>query len=65
MGKRTVSLDEEAYDRLSARKREGERFSETVNRLTEAVSSDWRDGFGRLDDESAERIAAVVESNRE
>jgi hypothetical protein len=29
------------------------------------MASDWREGFGRLDDETADRIAAVVAESRE
>ena len=35
MGSKTVGLDDEAYDRLEAQKREGESFSDTVKRITE------------------------------
>ena len=62
MGTKTIGLDDEAYERLEAQKREGESFSDTVKRITDAVASDWREGFGRLDDETADRIAAVAES---
>ena len=65
MGTKTIGLDDEAYERLKAQKREGESFSDTVKRITEAVSSDWREGFGRLDDETADRIAAAVAESRE
>ena len=65
MGTKTIGLDDEAYERLEARKREGESFSDTVKRITDAVASDWREGFGRLDDETADRIAAVVAESRE
>ena len=65
MGTKTIGLDDEAYERLEAQKRKGESFSDTVKRITEAVASDWREGFGRLDDETADRIAAVVAESRE
>ena len=63
MGTKTIGLDDEAYERLEAQKREG--FSDTVKRITEAVASDWREGFGRLDDGTADRIAAAVAESRE
>ena len=59
-----IRLDDEAYERLEAHKREGESFSDTVKRITEAIASDWREGFGRLDDGTADRIAAVVAESR-
>ena len=65
MGTKTIGLDDEAYERLAAQKREGESFSDTVKRITEAVASDWREGFGRLDDGTADRIAAAVAESRE
>ena len=60
MGTKTIGLDDEAYERLEAQKREGESFSDTVKRITEAVASDWQEGFGRLDDGTADRVAAAV-----
>ena len=65
MGTKTIGLDDEAYERLRAQKRDGESFSDTVKRITEAVASDWREGFGRLDDETADGIAAAVAESRE
>ena len=65
VGTKTIGLDDEAYERLKAQKREGESFSDTVKRITEVVASDWREGFGRLDDETADRIAAAVAESRE
>ena len=65
MGTKTIGLDDEAYKRLRAQKREEESFSDTVKRITEAVASNWREGFGRLDDETANQIAAVVAESRE
>lgn len=34
MGTKTISLTEDAYDRLKDHKREGESFTDVVNRLT-------------------------------
>ena len=65
MGTKTIGLDDEAYERLEAQKRDGESFSDTVKRITEAMTSDWREGYGRLDDETADRIAVVVAESRE
>jgi predicted CopG family antitoxin len=64
MGTKTIGLDEEAYDRLKAQKREGESFSDTVKRITEEVSTDWRAGFGSLSGEEGERLEAVVSAQR-
>jgi len=65
MGTRTIGLDDEAYERLAAQKRDDESFSDVVKRLTDTVASNWRTGFGRLDDESAAQLEAVVAASRE
>lgn len=65
MGTKTIGLDDDAYERLKAQKREGESFSDTVKRITGEVATDWRHGFGRYSGEKGERFErAVVESRK-
>lgn len=45
MATKNISLTEEAYERLKACKREGESFSDVVERLTRASTS-LSDGIG-------------------
>lgn len=59
MATKTISLNEEAYEQLKARKREGESFSDVVKRLTRERS--WSEGVGILDEEEAEAQEATFE----
>ncbi|MDZ7700904.1 MAG: antitoxin VapB family protein [Halobacteriales archaeon] len=62
MGAKTIGLDEEAYAKLKAEKREGESFSDTVDRITDAVAADWRHSLGKYADEAAAFEGAVDRS---
>ena len=62
MGTKTISLAEDAYERLKRHKREGESFSDVVRRLTGDVS--LTEYYGRLDEGTAEDLEAVIESRR-
>jgi predicted CopG family antitoxin len=64
MGTKTIGLDDEAYERRKAQKREGESFSDTVKRKTEEVSADWRRSLGRYAEEG-ERFEQAVVGSRE
>lgn len=64
MGTKTIGLDDEAYEKLKAEKREGESFSDTVKRITDEVNADWRAGFGSYADVGEEFERAVLESHR-
>lgn len=45
MGTKTISLSEEAYNRLKAAKKEGESFSDIVNRISPGVRLEEYWGF--------------------
>lgn len=62
MATKTISLDEEAYERLKAHKKEGESFSDTVKRL--AGERSWNEIAGILSEEEAEEIDAAIEAGR-
>lgn len=63
MGTKTISLAEDAYERLKRHKREGESFSDVVRRLTGDVS--LAEYYGALDDETADELEESVASRRE
>jgi len=62
MGTTTISLSDDAYERLKAMKREGESFSDVVRRLTAGV--ELGDYYGVLDDDTGAELADVVAENR-
>ena len=60
---KSIRLSEEAYERLAARKRDGETFSEVVLRL--AGERSLLDIAGILNDEEAVGLREAVEERRE
>ena len=62
MPTRTISLDEEAYERLRAHKREGESFSDVVKRL--AGERSLSEVAGILTDEEADALEDAVAAGR-
>jgi len=62
MATKTISLDEEAYERLKARKKEGESFSETVKRL--AGERSWNEVAGILSEEEASDLESAIKEGR-
>lgn len=62
MGSKTISLTEEAYNRLREHKREGESFTDVVLRLTDS-GDDPLAGFGAMRD--VEGFREAVERTRD
>ncbi len=62
MPTKTISLDEEAYERLKAHKREGESFSDVVKRI--AGERSWTEVAGILSEDEADELEALVEEGR-
>ena len=62
MATKTISLDEEAYERLRARKKAGESFSETVKRL--AGERSWNEVTDILSEDEAADLETAIEEGR-
>ena len=65
MGTKTIGLRDDVYERLKARKRDDESFTDLVDRLLEDSTADWRDGFGTLSEDDADELEAIVSESRE
>jgi len=58
MAHKTLTISEEAYEALARLKREGESFTDLINRITKVVRKrPLRDFAGRLKDEKFEKAA--------
>ena len=66
MGTKTVRLKEDVYERIKAKKRDDETFSEAIDRLTRDVSLlDWVDEDAEPTPERAERMKSVLDDAAE
>ena len=63
MGTKTISLADDAYEKLKAEKREGESFSDVVRRLAGGVT--LAEYHGVLGDDTAAELEEVVERRRD
>lgn len=65
MGTKTIGVKDDVYERLKARKREDESFTDLVNRLLDEATTDWREGFGTLDADEADELERAINTSRE
>jgi len=65
MGTKTIGVKDDIYERLKARKRDDESFTDLLNRLLEETTAEWQEGFGTLDADEAAALEEVVEQSRE
>jgi predicted CopG family antitoxin len=63
MATKTITVTEDAYERLKACKEDGESFSETITRITSGAS--LADYIGILDDDTAEAIRSEIAEQRD
>lgn len=64
MGTKTIGLQDDVYERLKARKRDDESFTDLVDRLLEEATADWQEGFGTLSSEEATELEDIVADSR-
>jgi predicted CopG family antitoxin len=64
MATKTIGIREDVYERLRARKREDESFTDLIDRLVDETSADWREGFGSLTTDDASELREIVERAR-
>ena len=62
MGTKTISLSDDAYERLSAAKRDGESFSDVVRRLAPGIQ--LTDYVGALDEATGDELEQTVADRR-
>ena len=62
MGTKTISISDDAYSRLSMKKRDKESFSDVVLRITNDFNI--LDYAGTITDEEAKRIKSEIEEGR-
>jgi predicted CopG family antitoxin len=62
MGTKTISIADDAYERLNAAKREGESFSDVVRRLAPGVR--LADYVGVLDEETGDELEETIMARR-
>lgn len=63
MGTKTISLADDAYERLKAEKQEGESFSDVVRRLTQDVNVS--EFHGALSEDTASKLEAAITERRD
>lgn len=65
MPTKTIGIREEVYERLRARKRNDESFTDVIDRLIDESDGDWRDGFGSISSEEAGSLQEAAAASRQ
>lgn len=65
MPTKTIGVREEVYERLRARKRDDESFTDLIDRLIDESEGDWREGFGSLSAAEADSLREAATASRE
>ncbi|ESS09442.1 MAG: hypothetical protein A07HN63_00801, partial [uncultured archaeon A07HN63] len=65
MGTKTIGVKDEVYERLQARKRDNESFTDLMDRLLDDTTADWRAGFGSLSADEAADLQSLVAAARD
>ena len=63
MGSKTITISEEAYQRLKSRKDENESFTDVINKLTRERS--LMEIAGILSEDEADRLEEKIKAGRE
>jgi predicted CopG family antitoxin len=65
MGTKTIGLRDDVYERLKARKRKDESFTDLIDRLMDETKPDWREEFGTLPEETkGDELEEIVHESR-
>jgi len=64
MGTKTIGVREEVYERLRARKRDDESFTDLLDRLIDESGGDWREGFGSVFPDEADALREATAASR-
>lgn len=64
MGTKTIGLRDDVYERLKARKRDDESFTDLVDRLLAEATPDWREGFGTISEAEGEELERIAAESR-
>lgn len=65
MATKTIGITQEVYERLRARKRSDESFTDLIDRLLAETEADWRDGFGTLSGTEGDELERLVVEHRD
>ncbi len=64
MGTKTIGIRDDVYERLKARKREDESFTDLMNRILDETTVDWCEEFGTLSQGEADELEQIVGDSR-